>query len=244
MPEVPFPTVLALGALVLAGCGEGKAERGLNYVPDMYNTPAVESQEAIDLPEEVDDNGNVTTPATAVPGMAPPVAGTVPRGFNPYHLPDTAEGLEQAKELSNPLAPTRRVLMRGEDRYNIFCAVCHGKDGNVANSYVAGEGRVQGIISINTDNVAAMPDGQIYHIITHGRGRMPHYRAQLLPEDRWAVIHYLRALRTATTADGEELRALEAAQPETRERFRQLPEPVPEYERDQWPDKIRREAEQ
>ncbi|MDA3959226.1 MAG: cytochrome c [Planctomycetota bacterium] len=244
MPKAVMIIAVVFAALAVSGCGEGKSKRGLNYFPDMYNSPGLKSQEALQKEAELDDQGNVVTPATDIPAMVPPVAGTVSRDFNPYDLPDTPEGLELAKQLSNPAAPTREVLMRGQERFNIYCAVCHGKDGNVANSYVAGEGRVQGIVSINTDSVAAMPDGQIYHIITNGRGRMPHYRAQLLPEDRWSVIHYLRALHTAVAAKGDALQELEQIQDEAQERFRQLPEPVPEYEQGQWPAKIRPEAAQ
>lgn len=235
---------LVLAAAVV-GCGESKDERGLNYMPDMYDSPAKKSQEAWRTPAVVDEDGKVVQQPVDVPMMLEPVAGSVPRDFNAYDIPNTPEGLESAMALENPIAPTVPVLIRGQDRYDIFCAVCHGKDGQVANSYVAGEGRVQGIVSITTPTVAAMPDGQVFHIITHGRGRMPNYRAQLLPEDRWSVIHYLRALNDAVSGDEEALRTFERLEREgAKGLFRPLPEPIPEYERSTWPGKIRREENQ
>jgi len=241
MPRYLIPTLCIVVAL-LAGCGEGKDERGLRYMPEMYDSPAKKSQEAWRKPAVTDDQGNVVERPVDVPMMLTPVEGSVPRDFSPYDIPDTPEGLELAKGLVNPIQPTEAVLRRGHERFDIFCAVCHGKDGQAANSYVAGEGRVQGIVSITTPTVDAMPDGQIYHIVTHGRGRMPNYSAQLLPQDRWAVIHYLRALHRATSAKGDELKALEQAEIEgAGERFEPLPEPVPEYQQQDWPAKIQRE---
>ena len=231
----------AVALLVVAGCGSGKDERGLRYMPDMYDSPAKKSQEAWRKEAVLDEDGNVISPAVDYSVMLQPVDGSVPRDFNPYDIADTPEGLEEAKLLPNPVTPTVQVLRRGRDRYDIYCAVCHGKDGQAANSYVAGEGRVQGIVSITTPGVAAYPDGQIYHIITHGRGRMPHYRAQLLPEDRWAVIHYLRSLHAATSAEGDALDALKELDDDSGEQFEPLPEPVPEYLQQDWPDKIQRE---
>ncbi len=243
MLRIVIPTLAVLCTLAASGCGGSKDDRGLRYMPDMADSAAKKSQEAWRQEQVLGEDGTLVSPAIDVPAMLEPVAGSVPRDFNPYDIPDTVEGLEQAKQLVNPLSPAVPVLRRGQDRFDIYCAVCHGKDGQVANSFVGGEGRrVQGIVSITTPTVAAMPDGQIYHIITHGRGRMPDYSAQLLPEDRWAVIHYLRALHAAVSAEGEALRELEQLEAGgAEERFRPLPVPVPEYDLQRWPDKIRRE---
>lgn len=233
MPD-PRRWTAPIAALLLAlvGCEEGKGERGLRYMPDMAESSAYKAQEAMVVPPEVDAEGEPVAPPQHVPAMLEPVPGTLPRDFVPYDLPDTQAGLEAARELVNPLAPTPAVLRLGQDRYNVFCAVCHGRTGNKDDGYVAG--RVAGILSIDTENVASMPDGQIYHIISNGRGRMPDYRAQLLPDERWAVIHYVRALGLAAREDlQEELRAREAAGARTR--FPPREEPVPGYERGRWP---------
>ena len=235
---LPFMAVTVLLA-AMTSCNDNKIdERRIKYMPDMATSPVLESQEAFVI-DQVDADGNVVG-QRHIPVMQMPVTGTVSRDFVAYDI--AKDDLESANALVNPVAPTAEILTRGRDRYNIFCAVCHGQDGNVANAYVAG--KVNGIISINTDNVAGKTDGEIYHIITHGRGRMPNYKAQLLPEDRWAIIHYLRALKAAgDVAEGradevvaEQIKALQATEADA---FAPIPEPVPEYELNQWPDNKR-----
>ena len=220
-------TILVIVSCFAACQDQGKDERGLNYMPDMYDSNALESQDAFVVEEQI-DGGAIRR--TEVPVMQQPVAGTVSRD---YQALDLREDLGAA--LVNPLAATSDVLRRGQIKYDIYCAVCHGKDGNVANGYVAS--KLTGVLSINTDNVAQMSDGEIYHIITHGRNRMPNYAAQLLPEDRWAVIHYLRALREAAQAKDAAKSRYQRLQ-ENDMRFRPPADPVPEYQRDHYPDRL------
>lgn len=188
----------AIVALVLAGCGESeKAERGIDFMPEMYNHPGYESQTV----REVSDGKTVRH----VPMMLPMIDGTVSRDGAAYDvaLQDTAA----AKALVNPLAPTAAVLKRGQQLYNNTCAMCHGRDGDAANGYVVATAkhpnRFASVQSINTANVALMSDGEIYHIISRGRNRMADFSAQLVPADRWAVVLYTKALARATQAIGD-----------------------------------------
>lgn len=214
--------LLLMLALVLVSCGEAKSERGLKYMPDMYQSPALKSQEAYTITTE-DDAGNEVT--VEVPAMRVPPTGTVPRGFIPY---DAAADTQMGKGLQNPLLADAATLRLGRDKYNQFCAVCHGNDGDVANGYVAT--KFGGILSVNTKVVNDYEDGHIFWIIANGRNRMPDYSAQLTAKERWAVIHYVRALYQATT--NKDAKDLESGGRE----FKPLPEPVPEYEQDNWPE--------
>ena len=235
--------LIAGSVLLFTGCGETDEQdgRGLRYFPDMYSSPVLESQEAFVVPAVYDENGVQVTPAREIPVMLTPPEGSVPRDFTPYDLADDIYGLVASKELVNPLSPTADVLKLGREKYDIYCAVCHGKDGNHNNGNVVG--KVQGILSINTGNVNVKPDGEIYHIITNGRGRMPHYKAQLLPEDRWAVVHYVRAIYRATKGDKSELEQLEDAG--ASDEFAPARPAVPAYERRAWPDdKVQKEGEE
>lgn len=190
--------LFALGvALVLAGCGsDEKSERGLTYMPEMYNHPGYKSQTVM---ERVDADGKTVR---HIPMMLTPPAGTVSREQAPYRI--DALDFAAAKDLVNPLLPTAAVLRQGQRSYNITCAVCHGRDGNAANGYVAPTkarpNRFGGVPSLNGANVERLSDGEIYHIVTSGRVRMPSLHAQLLPTERWATIHYLRALNRASLA--------------------------------------------
>jgi mono/diheme cytochrome c family protein len=175
---------LLLGCLVISGVGCGKHERpNMNYMPDMVYSPAIKAQETV---------------------MRTPVKGTVPRGFKPYAYPDNPEASIQMK---NPLARTKANLMRGKELFNTFCIVCHGE-------YGEGDGYVVPMFprppSLQSDKIKGYTDGRIYHVITMGQNLMPSYASQILQQDRWAIIHYLRVLHRAKNPSAADLKALEA----------------------------------
>lgn len=104
---------------------------------------------------------------------------------------------------ANPVEITLDVLERGRERYDIFCAPCHGLDGYG-----------QGIIvqrgfpapqSFHTDQLRQVPDGHFYNVITHGFGRMFSYAYRVPPDDRWAITAYIRALQFSQEASLEDL---------------------------------------
>lgn len=211
-------------ALSLTGCGDSeKDERGMKYMPEMYDSPALKAQEAFTVTGEEG--------AVEVNGMLTPPAGTVARDIVTYDIPE--DDWDAAKANPNPYQATEDIMLLGRQRYETFCVVCHGRDGNAANGPV--NGKVMGILSVNTESVENMPDGQIYHIISYGRGRMPNYRAQMDDKERWAVVHYMRALYRATVAGDDELQRLEELEREAGRRLSLPPEPIPEYQT--WPDK-------
>lgn len=215
-----LPIVCGAVALVLAGCGnEETTSRGFVYMPDMYDTPALKSQDVMTV--VLDAEGKpvplpmMTAPASVlpeggtihyVPVLLKPPAGTVSRHFVGY--PFEALDFAGPRDLVNPVLPTAAVLKEGQQRFRISCAPCHGNDGNALNSYVGH--KFTGIPSLNTPVVGYMTDGDLYHIMTMGRGRMPNYRAQLMPEQRWAVAHYVKLLNrswNATLATEERFKA-------------------------------------
>lgn len=194
----PILITVTLTAFALVGCGESeKSSRGIDFMPEMYNHPGYESQTS----RSVSDGKTVRH----VPMMLPAIDGTVSRDGAAYAI--AATDFAAAKNLVNPVPATTAVLKRGQQLYNITCAVCHGRDGEATNGYVASTkdhpDRFGGVPSINTANVALLSDGEIYHIISRGRNRMADLSAQLLPADRWAVVHYTNALARATQAIGD-----------------------------------------
>jgi Cytochrome c, mono- and diheme variants len=93
-------------------------------------------------------------------------------------------------------------LSRGHQQYQIYCAPCHGAlgDGNgITKQYGMGA-----TPSYHDDRLRNAPEGELFNVITHGKGNMLPYSDKLAPEDRWAVILYVRALQRAqmgTAAD-------------------------------------------
>ncbi len=93
------------------------------------------------------------------------------------------------------LEVTGAFVERGQNRYQIYCAPCHGTlgDGNgITKSY--------GMLTTPTyhdDRLRAMAEGEIFNTITHGKNTMMSYADKLSPDDRWAVVAYVRALQRA-----------------------------------------------
>jgi mono/diheme cytochrome c family protein len=123
-----------------------------------------------------------------------PVANTVSR--NP--LADSDELLYTGKingQLANdfPMAITAAVLQRGQERYNIFCAPCHGRTGQGDGMIVQrGMRKPPSFMEDRLRNAAA---GYFFDVMTHGFGAMQDYAAQIPVEDRWAIVAYERALQ-------------------------------------------------
>lgn len=143
----------------------------------------------------------------------PQVAGTVPRGRSEVGAPDPAylrsedarfqgRAADGSFVTAFPVAVDESMIRRGRDRYMIYCAPCHGAlgDGN-------GITKRYGMVATPTfhdDRIRALPHGEIFHTITHGKNTMMAYGDKLAPDDRWAVVAYVRALeraRHATLAD-------------------------------------------
>jgi mono/diheme cytochrome c family protein len=92
-----------------------------------------------------------------------------------------------------PFPVTREVVERGQERYQIFCAMCHGATGY-------GDGMIvrRGFRrppSYHDDRLRSAPVGHFFDVITNGWGAMPKYAAQIPVQDRWAIIAYIRALQ-------------------------------------------------
>jgi len=97
-----------------------------------------------------------------------------------------------------PLPVTREVLLRGEQRYDIFCSPCHDRAGT-GRGMVVRRGYKQPP-SYHIDRLRTAPVGYLYNVITEGFGVMPSYASQIPPEDRWAIVAYVRALQLSQNA--------------------------------------------
>jgi len=94
-----------------------------------------------------------------------------------------------------PLPVTKELIDRGEERYKVFCIVCHGPNGE-GNGMVVRRGYTQPP-SYMTEQLRGAPVGHFYDVITNGFGRMNGYAAQIPVADRWAIVAYIRALQAA-----------------------------------------------
>ena len=121
------------------------------------------------------------------------VAGTVPQTDQRVDDP-AVTGLDQnGQPLTNfPVPVTNDLVKRGQERFNIYCIVCHGVDGH-------GDGKVVGFQFPKPPDLLVdartFPVGKIFGIITNGQGKMLSYGYRVKTPDRWAVIAYLRAMQ-------------------------------------------------
>jgi mono/diheme cytochrome c family protein len=185
---------LTLG-LGIAGCtiGAESSEPPIVGIRNMYNQPRYDTQERRPF---FDDERS----------MRPQVDGTVSREMEKGY--DAATGLgaqsgawiEKVPErITKQLGGVEAAVKRGQDRFNIYCAACHG---------VAGDGKgmisrralalgATGLVAVNLqDNrLRHIPDGQLFATITNGVRNMPSYAHNIPVEDRWAIVHYVRALQ-------------------------------------------------
>ncbi len=106
-----------------------------------------------------------------------------------------------ADQLPMPLTP--QLLARGKERFNIFCAVCHGQTGDGQGMIVL-RGHVKPP-AYTDPRLLAAPVGHIFDVITNGVGAMYDYRNRIDVPDRWAIVAYVRALQLAGAADASKL---------------------------------------
>jgi mono/diheme cytochrome c family protein len=97
-----------------------------------------------------------------------------------------------------PVPLTEALVGRGRERFDTFCAPCHGRTGR-GDGMVAQRG-FKKPPSYHVDRLRAMPVGYFFDVMTNGFGAMADYSAQIAVEDRWAVAAYVRALQLSQDA--------------------------------------------
>mgnify|MGYP005814590005 CR=1 FL=1 len=185
--------IVLLGGLLglgLVGCE--------NAMQDMYDQPRYEPYE----PSPLFDNGN---------SMQEPQPGTVAmaagRGADASGAQAASAQLEPLPppDAENPLPLTMAVLERGRERYEIYCAPCHSRVGD-GDGYITRRGFPQPP-SFHQDRLREAPDAHFYQVITGGYGAMLPYAGRVSARDRWAIIHYIRALQLSQHAPLQQLPA-------------------------------------
>ena len=189
-------SVLIFGVLIiLGGCrGSLKENPPIHINPNMDAMERFEAQEANPFFED----GRA---------MRPPVSGTVARGMLredvEFHTGRTADG--RYVDVM-PVAYTVEFGRRGQERYDIYCTVCHGAAGDGQGILMTGG---YGFISVgyHTDRLRSIEDGYLYEVITQGVRSMPGYAQQIPVADRWAIVAYVRALQRSQNANIEDIPA-------------------------------------
>ena len=190
---------VAAVALMPTGCVTDPDSPGLEDLPDMYRSPAVEAyvdygMDPYYVTEEV-ASAQRNTPSARVP-----VAGTIAfvgenKAFGlPYAYPNTPDGYEAAGAgLVSPLTTTKAHIEAGMEIYEKMCSQCHGAEGK-GDGALSKNGHIAGIPSY-ADKLKDLPVGKMYHTLTYGKGLMGSHASQLSQKDRWLVIEYIKVLQ-------------------------------------------------
>jgi cytochrome c553 len=140
-----------------------------------------------------------------------PPPGTVARG----HL-ETDHAFYQGKDASGklvgtfPFPVTLGVLQRGQQRFDIYCSVCHGYQGD-GNGMIVQRGMIRPP-SYHIDRLRNVAVGHFYDVITNGYGAMYSYADRISPRDRWAIVAYIKALQLSQHYPTNKLTADQQAQ--------------------------------
>lgn len=102
-----------------------------------------------------------------------------------------------------PFPVTEDVLVRGRERFNIYCSPCHSRLGD-GNGMIPQRG-FRRPPSYHIERLRKAPLGYFFDVMTNGFGAMPDYSSQLPPADRWAIVAYIRALQLSQSATKAEL---------------------------------------
>ncbi len=134
--------------------------------------------------------------------MRHPPDGTVPYGSALDPVVATGVADDGKPVATSPVEVTAATLARGRNRFDIYCAACHG---------ILGDGESQVALNMSLRKPPSLHayrdvgDGYIFRVITNGFGLMPSYASELSVEDRWAVVGYVRALQLSQHAPLDQL---------------------------------------
>lgn len=196
--------LLFAAVVLLASCRAKDDFPGLEYAPNMYHSVPYEGLSQITdesagkwLSNREDGKGEYFNSNPNNPhgmNLREPVDGTVKRsssGILPYRIHKDSIDLA-ARILANPIEKSDDILAEGKQLYTVFCQACHGNQGK-------GDGKVGevmlGVPAYNVGRVKDVPEGHIFHVITHGKGRMWPHGSQISIEERWKIVHYVQQLQ-------------------------------------------------
>ena len=196
-----------LAAAVISGCTAKGDNPGLEYAPQMYHsipyeplTQIKDKEKGSWLSNREDGlgefyNSNENNPYAQ--NVRQPVAGTVRRtasGVLPYRV--AKNDIETAAMIENPFDATPEVKAEGKRLYDLYCGHCHGDQGKGSVDPSAKVGEIYaGVPSYSSPAKKDLPQGHVFHVITHGIRRMGAHGSQLSEDKRWKIARYVQELQ-------------------------------------------------
>jgi mono/diheme cytochrome c family protein len=107
---------------------------------------------------------------------------------------------------TNPFPITAPLLERGQQRFNIYCSPCHGREAD-GNGITKKLGVMMTVANLHDPRIVKLADGEIFYVITNGRNTMGAYGPNVPAADRWAIIAYLRSLQLSWVGTADDVPA-------------------------------------
>jgi mono/diheme cytochrome c family protein len=198
--------VIVLSAAGFAMIGlQGRMSRKppLELFSDMDRQPKLRPQKPFDLfPNGV--SSQLAPDGTIARGEPIQTAGGPVYSFEDSPVNTGSSGGATNWVETNPLRVDAALLQRGRDRFDIYCAPCHGKTGD-GNGITKKIGDMAAVANLHDKRIVVMADGEIFNTITRGKGLMGAYGPLVATEDRWAIVAYLRALQLSRLGTADDL---------------------------------------
>ncbi len=185
---------LAVAALVLTGCRGMESDQ-----PPIHPNLDMDYQERFNAQDANDFFADGAA-------MRTPVPGTIARGLLRDDTELYAGRTEDGSFVEvNPVEVSREFLERGQERYDIYCEVCHGLSGDGNGVIMEGGYGYTPAPTFHSDVLREETDGYLYDVVTNGVRSMPGYGTQIAVKDRWAIVAYMRALQRSQAASEDDL---------------------------------------
>ncbi len=184
--------LLGFASAALASCGAGGNNPGVEYAPDMYESVPYEPYKQTDASTINANGANLRVPAANTLPRVNGVSSAMPIELLPEY-PIARDSFEYAgRILKNPIPLNEKTLAEGKYLYTAYCTPCHGEKGDGQGSV----GKIYGgVPNYKASYIVNQPSGHIFHVITMGKNRMYPHGSQILPVDRWKIVHYVNQLR-------------------------------------------------
>lgn len=183
--KITFAAVF--GSMLLASCADPNSP-GIEFMPDMYRSPAIEAYVDYEYPDSQTSRL--------------PVVNTIPRGYSPFPFENCLDGyLEAGNKMRIPFRVTDEILGKGGQLFASFCQHCHGPKGEGNGSITH---PVYSAIPSYADqaktrrggmSMSELKAGHIYHTITYGLNAMGPHASQLTENERWLIVAYVESLQ-------------------------------------------------
>ena len=184
--------LLLSAVLLLAACEKARQ--------DMYDQPKYKPLAASSLFE--DGSSARTPPAAPLPYAKGPFSGTSSGRIGSEAVAKEAAAQDAP---TNPYPVTPQLLVRGQERYSIYCLPCHSAVGD-GDGWITRRGFPHPP-SYHEERLRQAPDRHFFDVITNGYGIMYPYADRVEPADRWAIVAYIRALQLSQHAAADALPA-------------------------------------